>query len=42
MSNTAYWEINEATGEVEELDDYRDYGSEVDSSRPAKGERDRI
>jgi len=42
MSQTAYWEVNPDTEEVESLDGYKDYGSEIESSRPAKGERDLI
>lgn len=42
MPSTAYWDVDPDTEDVESLDSYYDYGSEIDSSRPAKGERSTI
>lgn len=49
--NEEYWNEDETDEDlagtggrepVSELDDYRDYGSDIDPSRPATGERDLI
>jgi len=37
--NVAYWDFYECTDEVKDIGSYNPYGSEIESSRPAKGER---
>lgn len=54
MTNTAFWDVSEEYWSDEDKDEddtsevvretggYSDYGSEIDPSTPAKGERDLI